>query len=66
VAGEAKTSSDGYYIVSSVKPGKYQLRIEPQQLTGLDLKADRIADVEITPQGVFVYGVDFVLSKSKP
>lgn len=63
IVGETKTSSDGYYIVPSVKPGKYQLRIEPEQLTGIGLKANRIAEVEITPQGNFIHGVDFTLSK---
>jgi hypothetical protein len=52
--------------VSNVKPGKFQLRIEREQLTGLKLAADRVAEVEVTPQGDFVFGVDFVLSKTKP
>jgi len=66
IVGETKSSSDGYYIVPSVTPGRYQLRIEPEQLTGLGLTADRNADVEITAEGDFVFGVDFVLSRSKP
>ena len=66
LAGKTKIPSDGYVIVSNVKPGKFQLRIEREQLTGLKLAADRVAEVEVTPQGDFVFGVDFVLSKTKP
>ena len=66
VVGQTKTSSDGYYIMPSVKPGRYQLRVEPEQLTGLGLMADQVAIVEITPEGDFVYGVDFLLIKPKP
>lgn len=66
VVGETKTSSDGYYIMPGVTPGRYQLRIEPEQLNGTGLQANRVADVTITPQGDFVYGIDFTLSKPAP
>ncbi len=66
LVGETKTSSDGYYIVSGIRPGEYRMRIEPEQLSSLGLQANRVADITITPQGDFVYGVDFILSRSVP
>lgn len=66
VVGETKTSSDGYYIVSGIRPGRYQLRIDAEQLSSLGLQANRVADITITPQGDFVYGVDFILSRPAP
>ena len=64
VLAETRTSSDGYYIMPSVKPGRYQLRMEPEQLAGLGLVADRTADIEVNSKGDFVYGMDFTLTKS--
>ena len=65
IVGETKSSSDGYYIMPSIVPGRYTLRIEPEQLTGIGLNADRIADVEVNTKGDFVNGVDFTLSKAQ-
>jgi hypothetical protein len=65
VVGETKSSSDGYYIIPNVIPGRYKLRIEPEQLKGIGLNADRIADVEINPKADFVNGIDFTLSKTQ-
>jgi hypothetical protein len=66
VVGETRTSSDGYYIVPSVKPGRYQLRIEPEQLTGIGLRASPAVDLEVNAKGDFIYGVDFTVSKPQP
>lgn len=62
---ETKTSSDGYYVLPHIRPGRYQLRLAPEQLTGLGLKADRVADIEVTAEGNFVFGVDFTLSQTE-
>lgn len=64
VVGEAKTASDGYFVVPMVKPGLYQLRLEPEQMVGIGLQADRVADITMSPNGSFVYGVDFSLRKT--
>jgi len=65
VVGETKSSSDGYYIIPNVIPGRYTLRIEPEQLKGIGLNPDRIADVEINPKADFVNGIDFTLGKAQ-
>ena len=65
VVGENKSSSDGYYIIPNVIPGRYTLRIEPEQLKGIGLNADRVADVEINRKADFVNGIDFTLSKAQ-
>jgi len=65
VVGETKTSSDGFYIMPNILPGRYTLRIEPEQLTGIGVIADRIADLEISTEGDFLNGVDFTLNKPR-
>jgi hypothetical protein len=65
VVGETKSSSDGYYIIPNVIPGRYRMRIEREQLKRIGLNADRIADVEINPKAEFVNGIDFTLSKAQ-
>ncbi len=64
IIGETLSASDGYYIMPNVKPGRYQLRIAPEQLTGLKLIADRAPEVTINAKADFVNGVDISLSKA--
>jgi len=63
IVGETKSSSDGFYIMPQVLPGRYKLRIETEQLKGIGLQANRIADVEVSANGDFIYGIDFTVSK---
>ncbi|MFP5390681.1 MAG: collagen binding domain-containing protein [Gammaproteobacteria bacterium] len=66
VAATGTSSSDGYYIISAVAPGRYRLRVAPGQLqrlamhmaAGLD---DGIAIV-MKEDGTFVNGKDLVLA----
>jgi len=62
VAG-ATSSSDGYYIVPAVLPGNYKLRISPEQLSRLNLKDPGARPVTVSPDGEFVNGVDFILTR---
>jgi Tetratricopeptide repeat len=62
VVGGTTTGSDGYYIVPSVLPGNYKLRISPDQLSRLDLKDPGAQPITMSPDGDFVNGVDFVLT----
>lgn len=59
-----KSSSDGYYIVPAVVQGRYSLRVSPQQLQQLGLIDPGVRAITITPDGKFINGVDFLLSKN--
>jgi hypothetical protein len=66
VAARATSSSDGYYIVQAVRPGRYRARIAPAQLAKLGLLSDREAAVEIKADGSFVNGLDFTVRRKAP
>jgi hypothetical protein len=63
VVATVKSSSDGYYVLDGVKPGRYTLRIAPQQLRQLGLAADAGRAVAIGADGKFVHGADFLLTR---
>jgi hypothetical protein len=62
VVARTASSSDGYYIIQSVLPGHYSLRISPEQLTRLNLMDPGPRPVTVSPDGDFVNGVDFILT----
>lgn len=64
VVSTTKSSSDGYYIVPAVVQGRYYLRVSPGQLTQFDLNDPGQRDITISPDGKFINGVDFLLSRS--
>lgn len=63
VVATTRSASDGYYIVPAVHPGKYQLRISPEQLKKLGLTGSAERDIEMQADGNFIYGIDFELSR---
>jgi hypothetical protein len=63
VAARATSSSDGYYIVQAVRPGRYQARIAPAQLAKLGLLSDKEIALEIKADGTFVNGLDFTVRR---
>jgi len=63
VAARATSSSDGYYIVQAVRPGRYQARIAPEQLAKLGLLSDKETALEIKADGSFVNGLDFTVRR---
>lgn len=62
VAASATSGADGYYIVTAVAPGRYQLRVAPAQLARLKLRADTAHAITIGRDGNVVSGKDFVLA----
>ncbi len=64
VLSTIKSSSDGYYIVPAVVQGRYYLRISPEQLKQFDLIDPGERDISILPDGKFINGVDFLLSRN--
>ena len=64
VVSVIKSSSDGYYIIPAVVQGHYSLRVSPEQLKQFDLIDPGESDIIILPDGKFITGVDFLLSKN--
>lgn len=64
VVSAIKSSSDGYYIVPAVAQGRYSLRIAPAQLKQFDMIDPGEREITILPDGKFINGVDFLLSKN--
>jgi hypothetical protein len=56
VVGTAKSASDGYFVLSSVVPGNYLLRVSKDQLKRLDLTDLGMHMITIAPDGSFVNG----------
>jgi hypothetical protein len=63
VVSSIKSSSDGYYIIPEVPQGRYSLRVSPEQLQELGLMDPGTREVTVLPNGEFVSGVDFILSR---
>lgn len=63
IVAETVSGGDGYFIVPNVRPGTYRLRISPEQLTGLKLRADASPEVTVNARADFVNGVDITLSR---
>ncbi|MCI4430656.1 MAG: carboxypeptidase regulatory-like domain-containing protein [Burkholderiales bacterium] len=58
-----KTGSDGYYIVPAVPLGRFYLRVSPEQVKQFGLIDPGVREIQIQPDGKFINGVDFSLSK---
>lgn len=61
VVGGAKSASDGFYIISSVPPGNYQLRVSREQAGRLNLTDTGTRIITISQDGEFLNGIDFFL-----
>ncbi|MEO8921405.1 MAG: carboxypeptidase-like regulatory domain-containing protein [Caldimonas sp.] len=56
-----KSSPDGYYLLHQVIPGKYSIRIAPDQATKLGLGGVLDRPVTVPPDGDFINGQDLEL-----
>jgi drug/metabolite transporter (DMT)-like permease len=63
VVTSVRSSTDGYYVMPAIKPGRYRLRISPVQLDKLGLNPVNAVTIEMRGDGDFINGKDFVLSK---
>lgn len=61
VVRELKSAFDGFFLFDFVRPGRYTLRVAPEQLNLLGLIADNEYEVEIFGDGTIVSGQDFIL-----
>jgi hypothetical protein len=58
---EVKTAFDGFYLFEFVPPGRYVVRIDPEQMARLKLTASPESAVEIHGDGTVLNGLDFTV-----
>lgn len=63
VAASGRSSSDGYYVIQSVRPGRYLSRVSPEQLEKLGLAFTKPVELTMRPDGEFIYGLNFTLRR---
>lgn len=58
---ELESAYDGFFLFDFVAPGRYKLRVSPEQMSTLGLGVDQEYALEIDGGGTIVSGKDFVL-----
>lgn len=61
VAARTTSAYDGFYLFAQILPGRYRVRIAPEQLERLALEAPEPRAIEIGAEGTVVAGIDFEL-----
>jgi hypothetical protein len=61
VVASTRSSPDGYYLLHQVLPGRYVLRISPEQAEKLRLSGSLERPLMVPPDGDFINGQDFEL-----
>jgi hypothetical protein len=60
---KTKSTYDGFYLMSKIPVGKYQLLISREQTDSLGLMPVKPTIITVEPENPIVYGMDFVLQK---
>lgn len=63
VVAQARSGSDGFFVVAEVLPGPYSLRIAEEQLKDLKLKYSGARSLTLSPKWTFISGQDFSLER---
>jgi hypothetical protein len=66
VAASTRSSGDGYYLLHQVLPGRYTLRIAPEQAEKLQLDGALARPLTVPVDGDFINGQDFELKRASP
>lgn len=66
VVMSTSSSSDGFYLLRQVRPGRYTLRISPEQASKLALASTWALPVEVMPEGDFISGQDLEMRPLSP
>jgi hypothetical protein len=66
VVMQTTSSSDGFYLLREVRPGRYMLRISPDQADKLALAPTATLTVEVMPEGDFISGQDLEIQTLPP
>jgi hypothetical protein len=64
MALRVRSTADGYFLISGVKPGRYTLRVAEEQIRRLMLQPVQALAVDVSPDGHVANGYDFVLRKA--
>lgn len=64
IVREVQSQYDGFYLVEFIRPGTYTLRVDPEQLTRLELPDVAPRTVEIGQDGTVLNGEDFVIGEA--
>ena len=62
VVKEVKSAFDGFYLLDFLRPGRYLLRIDPEQMSRLKLSAPEEREIKLAGEEV-VNGEDFVITR---
>ena len=60
------SSSDGFYLLRQVMPGRYTLRVSPTQATKLALSSTLERPITVMPDGDFINGQDLEMKPVTP
>lgn len=60
---QAKTASDGFFIVESVPPGNYLLRVAPEEVKRSKLTETGTRVITVSAKGEIINGVDLFLTR---
>jgi hypothetical protein len=63
LATRVRSTADGYFLISGVKPGRYTLQVAEDQVRRLVLQPVQALPVEVSPDGQVANGYDFLLRK---
>jgi outer membrane usher protein FimD/PapC len=66
VAMRGTSGGDGYFVLSNVVPGDYQLRVSPEQLKQLHMHAAGGQKLTVTADGSFVNGRELIVEYDVP
>jgi len=66
VVRDARSEVDGFYLFERVPPGRYRIRVEPDQVRRLGLVPPPELAVAIGPDGETVRGVDLLVDQITP
>jgi hypothetical protein len=66
VAMRGTSGGDGYFVLSNVVPGDYQLRVSPDQLKQLHMHAAVGQKLTVTADGSFVNGRELIVEYDVP
>jgi hypothetical protein len=63
VVASASSGADGYFLMTGIAPGRYQLRVAPEQMARLHLRSSP-RQLEIAADGSFLNGQDVTVEES--
>src|SRR5262249_54901109 len=64
VAKTVRSAFDGFYDLTGIPPGRYGLRVSPAQAQRLGLTPPPPRDVELSPSGTILDGIDVIVEGS--